>query len=44
MEVQEVYLLKQSQNLGNPTQCLLKHCKPIKIAKGRAAEVPSLEN
>ena len=32
MKVQKVYLL-QSQILGNPTQCLLRHSQPIKSAK-----------
>ena len=44
MIVQKVYLLQQSQILGNPTQCLLRHFQAYKSAKGRATKVPSLEN
>ena len=29
---------------GNPIQCLLRHFQPMKIAKGVAIKVPSLEN
>ena len=45
MKVQKVYLLQQSQILGNPTQCLLRHSQAYKkSAKGRATKVTSLEN
>ena len=42
MKVQKVYLLQQSW--GDPTQCLLRHSQPIKIAKGKITGVPSLED
>ena len=29
---------------GNPIQCLLRYSQPMKSAKGRTTEVPSLEN
>ena len=33
MKVQKVYLLQQSQILGNPTQCLLRHSQTYKKCK-----------
>ena len=33
MKVQKVYLLQQSQILGNPTQCLLRHSQAYKVQK-----------
>ena len=30
MKVQKVYVLQQSQILGNPTQCLLRHSQAYK--------------
>ena len=44
MKVQKVYLLQQSQSLGKSHPVPAQTLPAYKIAKGRATEVPSLEN
>ena len=44
MKVQKVYLLQQSQILGNPIQCLLRHSQAYKNCKRHTlAEIENVE-